>query len=446
MMLDKECRLAAIEPSIMPSTLVLLQAVLGCPPTRWKKHSLPSLARQVRKLVSEANARFQERVQLARLATWGKAESTGPSLGNLGKLQVMPVKESSYKSYREVVTPTGKLSEGEIEIIECFEAIQALESDCEGGARGHSLTVTVSDTSLEGFPHLGRIQAGPPLTEFHGRTAFILAFAAAMEVEVSPDPKDSSKKETVSAMFCGDNNEPLLIQRIGKARKEGKELATAGGATSGATSVPSLGYVQRSRCKEEQMLMEAAEMAVSVNWEGGLTMPIPLPPAGIQWEIPGGEEHVTRSAKLVDDGSGKKAWRFAIGGIKVEAFDARPVISSCALSLDDESHPPVPLEGTERYELLRKLLYVDSESCRCRGKEVLESMAALHSVAEADRNDSNGGLNEGIVYDWMPLATKSLLPSRTWRDVLLAIRTRDIDHVVLGKGICPDGTGKYAQS
>ena len=41
---------AAFDPLVAPSSLLLLQALLPEPPASWKKHALPSLARQVRKL------------------------------------------------------------------------------------------------------------------------------------------------------------------------------------------------------------------------------------------------------------------------------------------------------------------------------------------------------------------------------------------------------------
>ena len=52
--LDFECRLAAWDPQVQPASLLLLQAALSEPPTSWKKHALPSLAKQVRQLISEA--------------------------------------------------------------------------------------------------------------------------------------------------------------------------------------------------------------------------------------------------------------------------------------------------------------------------------------------------------------------------------------------------------
>ena len=75
------------------------------------------------------------------------------------------------------------------------------------------------------------------------------------------------------------------------------------------------------------------------------------------------------------------------------------------------------------------------------GRPVLTAMSKLHALAESDRAMSNHSLSEGRVFDWVPLAVKSLLPARTWRDALLAIRTRDADLVVFGRGILPDGTG-----
>ena len=72
-----------------------------------------------------------------------------------------------------------------------------------------------------------QMKSGPPLTNVDGRIGFLLAFAFSIEVVVKTP--FSEEKEVVSAMFCGDANEPLLVQRIGKARREGKETATVGG-------------------------------------------------------------------------------------------------------------------------------------------------------------------------------------------------------------------------
>jgi hypothetical protein len=431
--LDKECRLAAIEPSVMPSSLVLLQAALPEPPKSWKKHSLPSLSRQVRRLISEANPRFRARMQLARLQTWGKekGESTALTLP-----QVKP--EKDYETYREVITPTGTLSQGEIELVDCYESIQRWQVDRSKKNAGNPLEDEPAKSFDQCVPTNCRIVAGPPLTSHEGRIAFLLAFASAIEVKVDG--------EVVSAMFCGDHNEPLLVQRIGKARREGKELATAGGSTSGATAVPSLGYVHRSRSIEEAKLMEAAEKEVAAYWEGGRATELPMPPPGFQWEFPN-TDTVMRKAEFCDNGIGKKQWQFTIGGTRVDPFDARGVISPCKLDLDDARHRPEPLvRGSKPDRSLRIALYVKEnseadKSCKLLlpyGEGVLDALEGLHALAVSDRRNRP---NEGFVYDWMPLALDSPLPSRTWRDALLAIRTRERDHVLLGKGIRSDGTG-----
>jgi len=44
------------------------------------------------------------------------------------------------------------------------------------------------------------------------------------------------------------------------------------------------------------------------------------------------------------------------------------------------------------------------------------------------------------VYDWLPLAVSGGIVTRTWRDALLAIKTRDAEHVVLGP-VLADGSG-----
>lgn len=440
--LDEECRLASIEPNVMPQTLVLVQAFLARPPISWKKHGMQSLAKQVRKLNSEANPRYRERMQLARLQTWGKdkaAESTGLASAE-SNLKVVPQQE--YKSYREVVTTTGTLSQGEMEVVECYESIQRWQLE-----RSQNITLKDAPVARVSCGPTNRIKAGPPLTPHDGRIAFLLAFASAVEVEACG--------EVVSAMFCGDPAEPLLIQRIGRARKEGKELATGGGSTSGATAVPSLGYVQKSRSAEEAKIFDAAQLAVAKYWKDGLTSALPEPAVGWQWEvgdiIGNGWDEVQAPVERTAQFCAKtKTWSFAIGGISVAAFDARKIISPCSLDLDDDYHSPVQLmDGSDRSRFLRVALYVVqypplsssnglSAPSLPHGKTVLESLLELHNLAKVERATNP---SEAIVYDWMPLARSSLLPARTWRDALLAIRTRDSDHVVLGKGVKSDGTG-----
>jgi len=189
--LDKECRLAAIEPSVMPSTLVLLQALLSEPPTKWKKHGLPSLSKQIRKLLTEANARIKERVQLARLATWGKEARTALEGQSSSRSACESDEESAkaeslsatYKSYREAVTPTGTLSEQESEVVDCFEAIQewvAGRVNCVTAKPDQDMadssiipTITQSSLSETVGPRYRQIKAGPPLTPFDRRVAFL---------------------------------------------------------------------------------------------------------------------------------------------------------------------------------------------------------------------------------------------------------------------------------
>lgn len=442
--LDNECRLASIEPTVIPHSLVLLQGILAKPPTSWKKHSLPALSKQVRKLSSEANPRFRERIRLARLDTWGKEQSGAVAKPSAtAKVDELTLLEE-YKSYREFVTPTGTLSDAENEVLDCLEAIQCWQHKClktgfSTFARQHDPTTTEVNSQN------CRIKAGSPLTPHDGRIAFLLAFASAIEVEVLG--------EVVSAMFCGDSSEPLLVQRIGKARTEGRDLATAGGATSGAMAVPSLGYLQRSRSDKEAKLMEAAELAVAEHWKDGKSGSLPTPPPGFQWEILGLENLSTgwddeepiieRTASFSCTKNGKMEWRFTIGGKAVVPFDARSVISPCALDVDDEKHKPIPLRGgSDRDRHLRTAFYLQWEDGKRaplqHGKAILESITGLHDIAELERATNT---NEGVVYDWIQLARQSLIPSRTWRDALLAIRTRESEFVFLGKGINSDGTG-----
>ena len=441
--LDQECRLAAIEPSIFPYSLVLLQAILTEPPTSWKKHSLPNLSRQVRKLITEANPRLREQVVLARLATWGKDKNalTANKLGPSAKISLSTQVEKTYKSFREVITPTGTLSAGETEVVNCFEAIQKWQfNHFQGGMnsiRSPNFTLSTPSNALT----LCRVKAGPPLSKSDGRIAFILLFGVAVEVKVHG--------EVVSAMFCGDVNEPLLVQRIGKARREGKEMATAGGATSGATAVPSLGYLQRGRSDEEAKLMEAAENAVAAHWRGGKQGMLPRPPAGFQWEIgldttadyrwDAEGKIVEKSVELFRDSRGKALWKFKVSGVDVQPYDARNIMSPCRLDISDPHHVPVTLDSG-RETSLRTVLYVhnNTDAMKAHGATILEEMSALSRYADVDRANNP---NEGLVYDWLYLAQQSPIPARTWRDALLAIRTRNHHHVLVGQGIKSDGSG-----
>jgi hypothetical protein len=435
--LDEECRLSAIEPTIFPHSLVLLQALLKSPPTSWKKHGLPSLARQVRKLISDVNPRIQERMQLQRLETWGKvtmieAKSARQSL-------------KVYKSYREAATTTGTLSEKEIELVECYEAIQEWQKK-----RFESIRSCSEPTGSREISKAVPVKAGKPLNEFDGRMAFLLAFGFAIEVEVSVRDRPMEK---VSTMFCGTRDEPLLVQRIGKARKEGQDLAVSGGTMSGASAVPSLGYVQRSRSTEETELFAAAEKAVATYWKGGRLRKLPLPPPLFQWEIgneqegddawDSGDPVAMLQADLREDG-----WHFSVDDVQVAAFDARNIISPCSLEIDDTFHRPIPLQqGSRCHWLVSTVLYLgDSADDRepqakpdlPHGKIILDALIEMQDLAKSDRMKQS---DEGKVYNWLPFAKESPIPSRTWRDALLAIRTRDLNHVFLGKGIQTSGIG-----
>ena len=167
-------------------------------------------------------------------------------------------------------------------------------------------------------------------------------------------------------LFCGDAAEPLLVQRIGKARDAAAAEGPASGE-SGAKAVPSLGYVRRHSGQEvDRLLVEAAERAVAEHWARGKTVALPLPPPGLQWALdaaPGQEEAAERAVKLTATLGAVGGWSFSIAGREVEAFDARAVIAPC--SLDLKNHKPLELDpGSERASLLRVALYVVPDEAR----------------------------------------------------------------------------------
>jgi len=409
--LDSECRLAAFEPQVCPSSLLLLQALLAAPPASWKKHSLPALARQVRKLLSEANARMQERQSLARLTTWGNTAAPPRAAGE------RPAADTTlYTTAREVVTPTGTLSEKETELVECFEAVQRWQQQrmalapaagaalsCEPLAAAAAAAAVSEGGGEEHIARMQRFVIGASPSEHDGRIAFLLAFGSAVELEVSSG--DEGEKETLSVLFCGDAAEPLLVQRIGKARDAAAAEGPASGE-SGAKAVPSLGYVRRHSGQEvDRLLVEAAERAVAEHWARGKTVALPLPPPGLQWALdaaPGEEEAAERVVKLTATLGAGGGWSFSIAGREVEAFDARAVIAPC--SLDLKNHKPLELDpGGERASLLRVALYAPDEAATLpSGEAVLRVMQALHAYAAEARRL---GAQEGLVHDWLPLGT-----------------------------------------
>ena len=296
--------------------------------------------------------------------------------------------------------------------------------------------------SVTGGAPLVRTVAGKEPSAYDGRVAFLLAFATAVELEVTPD---GGVPEVVNALFCGGADDPLLVQRIGKAREAAAALADAPeSGASGAAVAPSLGYVQRHRSEDERKLVVAAERAMATHWDGGRTISLPTPPPGFQWALgaAAGHEEATESAVVctatLQAGKTGGGWVFSIGGKSVKPFDARAVISPCAL--DTANHTPTPIEpSSELAQVLRTALYVTDprSGALTSGSAVLAALEKLHALASAARAD---GAREGHVFDWLPLACAGRVVARTWRDALLVLKTRDHDHVALGP-VLADGTG-----
>ena len=224
--LDSECRLAAFEPQVCPSSLLLLQALLAAPPASWKKHSLPALARQVRKLLSEANARMQERQSLARLTTWGNTAAPPRAAGE------RPAAETTlYTTAREVVTPTGTLSDKETELVECFEAVQRWQQQrmALAPAAGAALlcaplaaSAAAAAVTEGGEEHIARMQRfviGASPSEHDGRIAFLLAFGSAVELEVSSGDEGEKVQLGSPIAHLGSQLHRRSIVAVGDAQR-----------------------------------------------------------------------------------------------------------------------------------------------------------------------------------------------------------------------------------
>lgn len=416
--LDTECRLAAFDLEISPNSLLLIQACLPEPPSAWKKHSVPALASHVLKLVTNANPRMPDHYILTRLAAWGNSNV----VPQVPSEEAWRIKEPL--SAREIVTSTGILSEKEGILVDCFEAVQSLQQKANnpGSTSRKCTSIAIGTQAEETRFKIIRTEVGSPPTEHDGRLAFILAFGMAEEIEVIPE---GGCPEVVKVLFCGSEEEPLLVKREGKARKAVEQSNAPVHGLSGAKAVPSLGYVDRKRSKQEEKLYKAAERAVSDKWKDGKTVALPLPPPGFQWKLRGtmegreeeAEKAVKLCARLDDDGK----WCFTVNEVSVQAFDARNIIAPC--SLDTDNHDPLPLDLQHR-QLLSIVVY---EKDNVEPEDLLSSLHELHAMAESKRND---GACEGNVYDWLPSVSR--VSPHMWRDTILSIKTRERSDVILG--------------
>lgn len=184
-LLDTECWLAAYDVEISPTSLLLVQAVLPDPPQSWKKHSLPSLAKHLRTLVTHANARMPEFRRLTRLSAWGNTNIAPMVKSSLHWRTRTP------NSTREVVTSTGLLSSREHQVVECFETVQRWRLHHEEDFIALPPLRSNGAVTGEGVGRAKflRMEVGAPATEHDGRIAFLLAFASAEEIEVNHNLK-----------------------------------------------------------------------------------------------------------------------------------------------------------------------------------------------------------------------------------------------------------------
>jgi 3-methyladenine DNA glycosylase/8-oxoguanine DNA glycosylase len=556
--LDDETRRAAFDAHLLPSSLLLLQAALSSPPMRASKHGLTMLSRQWRKLSSEINPRDEQRMLLERVqantgtgSTAGAIASTATEkqtdqsavvgkaandcVGDKGKGKRRSEEGSQVDTLAELskLSSARELFEGmsdkEREIIEIVEEVQqwllrtsaaALQgagaqplpparrrdSSASANAMAPGRIATgdapngAQDGMVDGAPRGRRSSAGRPLSAHEGRTAFVLAFGRAMPLKVKVDEHTT---ESVTVLFCGTPDAPLLVQRTDHAAIEeaagvsghggggggGGKGASGGtaGASGAAAAAPRLGYVLGNRSLDglddegraqaiaDQKLYRAAVKAAAAVWEGGKTVSLPIPPRGLQWSLgaaAGDEDAAERScyltATLEDEEQGKcPRWRFAIAGTAVAPLDARAVLSSCYLPTTIKALTPAAAEARAPNDahdpniamrlalLLRRAFYAHSKPADVAdddfeadgGKAAmvqlglssrLELFEELHAIAT---NARRGGADEGAVWGgWAELAASGVLRSGVWRDVLLKITTRDLDHVVIGP-VAADGSG-----
>jgi hypothetical protein len=475
LLLDEETRRASFDTHILPSSLLLLQALLSTPPIRSSKHGLMMLNRQWRKLSAEINPRDEERMLLERVEANTGAGGSNMAKKKLGSNGADAVTQlTKLTSARELFAGMGHK---EREIIECVEEIQeSLRKRTRQKTHHTTVKVATSDTKDNVEDNAPRIRssAGRPPTEHEGRTAFVLAFGRAipLKVKVNVDGQ-TTESISVSVFFCGTQASPLLVQRTDHAAVEEMEGVGVAGSSGVAAAAPRLGYVlgsgpiegmddeTRTQAKADQKVHRAAVKAAAVAWKDGMTVSLPIPPRGLQWNLGaavGYEEVAERScyitATLENEENG--SWSFTISGKVVAPLDARNVLSSCCLPSTIKplavTTDPVSMRLAS---LLRRAFYAQSkptdavnDNFEADGGKVLmvqlglsnrlELFEQLHSIAIDARHC---GVDEGSVWGgWEELAASGVIHSGVWRDVLLKITTRDLDHVTIGP-IGADGSG-----
>ena len=496
--LDEQCCLSAYDLSVSPAALLLLQALLPSPPDNWKRSSLPSLARHFRKLSAELNPRDQQRQLLARLEQMKATQEGGatddvddtaavePAAG--GGTSGALVAAAEARAVREFAADTDlfdTLSPKEEQLLERIREVQSYlrahgSSDGVGVDRLNGVGCLTKGV-LEASPEAGepgkawpmvamrhvrvRESAGGALSEHDGRSGFLLAFGFVVELQVTGL---AGKEETVGVLFAGSESEPLLVQRVGRGRDEAAAAADGPQAgASGASAAPQLGYVshreltqdmgerEREAAAADAALYQAALKAAAAHWAGGVRRALPLPPRGLQWSLgaaAGEEEAAEADTTLTAEyDEGRRAWSFTIGGVQVRPLDARAALSPCSAPSE-----VAPLhEGSSMHALICRALYAHPHekhegntpwAAADGGERVaaalglrrgLELFERLHGAAVASRA---AGAREGFVYEWAGLAARGAVSASVWRDALLAITTREAEHVVLGP-INTDGSG-----
>ena len=456
--LDNETRRAAFDIQLQSSSLLLLQALLSSPPTRSSKYGLPMLSRQWRKLSSEINPRDEERMLLERVEA-----NTGTGSSNTAKKRQGDQRASAMKQMTQLASARDLfkgLSDKEIELIEIIEEIQEWQRQRMSGYFDDKKLGPISTSNIKYDVEDGsRVCSSSGLSLTDRRTAFVLAFGRAINLNIKVD-KNTTR---VTVLFCGTPESPLLVQRTDHTTAD-ESAAFIAGSSGAAAAAPRLGYVSGSGptddMDEETRLQAIADQKIyceavketAIAWKGGMTVSLPIPPRGVQWNLGGAtgcdEESSCKLTATLDKKNG--IWTFTIGGKVVAPLDAQNVICSCSRPSTIKS-----LSSTRLLSLLMRAFYAhlkstdaDNDNFDADGGKVgmeelglskrLELFEQLHSMAI---NARHNGVDEGTVWGgWAEIAASGRLHSSVWRDVLLKITTRDMDHAIVGP-VAADGSG-----
>jgi hypothetical protein len=484
-LLDAEATLAAFDPSVRPSFLLVLQAALPFPPTLHEQHSLHALAELVHRLSSGVNARA------ARQLASGPADTVrftsfidgGAAVAAAATAEAAAGNHSDEDDETDGVVRTPWKSTVEATPMTAMETqlsrvVQAVSAEL-AQAFGERYDLDSSSSNLEPAlqsttstitgPRTGPTLGRPP-TDHERRTAFLQLFGARHVFSVNPSPAEigtttsryfSSQTSTasassvqdgsanlvaVAAMLAGDSNEPVVAQLLsGDAANDDENTK--------------IGFDATHQFVTSGVLHDAAKRALLGKLHAGVEVRVPSPPVGFIWRgLKSQKSTVTIRVESkpfepcgtgsgIESSSPTAQLRFWANEIEVPIFDGAALLDACGSPLT----VPIP---PDLEALIKEAIYCNP-SCPNSGAALgvsplngnslslfhdLEQYAADARVAsgttmasestdmagdEVTDDDDHLTQVEPCCYEWFALGQSSELTRGVWRDAVVKIATRE---------------------